>query len=54
LEKIVIKTADQRSVVAVGEKWTNVADYLPEGRKVIITDDNLFEQYGHQDRKSVV
>ena len=47
MEKIIINTVNQISVIAVGEKWTNVADYLPDGNSVIITDDNLRMHYGH-------
>jgi 3-dehydroquinate synthase len=46
LEKIIIETANQKSIVAIGEKWTNAIDYLPAGKGVIITDDNLVRFYG--------
>jgi 3-dehydroquinate synthase len=48
LEKIIINTADQTSLVAIGEKWTNFVNYLPATRGVIITDDNILHLYGHQ------
>jgi 3-dehydroquinate synthase len=48
LEKIIINTADQTSVIAVGEKWANLAEYLPVGKSVIITDDNLKLHYGNR------
>jgi 3-dehydroquinate synthase len=48
LEKIIINTADSTSVIAVGEKWTNLASYIPDSPGVIITDDNLLSLYGHQ------
>jgi 3-dehydroquinate synthase len=48
LEKIIINTADQTSVVAIGEKWTNMTNYLPASKCVIITDFNILSLYGHQ------
>jgi 3-dehydroquinate synthase len=48
LEKIIINTADNTSVIAVGEKWTDMAKYLPASGCVIITDDNILRLYGHQ------
>jgi 3-dehydroquinate synthase len=46
LEKIIIETANQKSIVAIGEKWTSAAGYIPAGKGVIITDDNLLRLYG--------
>lgn len=46
MEKIIINTANQQSLIIIGEKWTNVRNYLPGTGGVIITDDNLVRLYG--------
>jgi 3-dehydroquinate synthase len=48
LEKIVINTATVKSEILIGERWTNLIKYVPDGNVVIITDDNIQKLYGSE------
>ena len=46
MDRIVINTGNHESVILVGEKWTNMSDYIPSKGVVIITDENVSGIYG--------
>jgi 3-dehydroquinate synthase len=46
LEKVVIDTANHKSVIMIGTKWKNFIKYVPVENAVIITDSNLLRIYG--------
>lgn len=45
MKKISINTGLHNSEILVGEKWTNVAKYIPGRNVVIISDDNVHRIY---------
>lgn len=47
LEEITVYTGGCESRVYVGLSWDSVVNLLPEGSVVIITDNNVFNIYGH-------
>jgi 3-dehydroquinate synthase len=46
LERITIYTANHKSEILIGEKWTNFRKFVPGNGTVIITDDNILSLYG--------
>jgi 3-dehydroquinate synthase len=46
MKKLTISGQTGRSQIRVGESLDNLADYLPAGRIIIITDDNVERLYG--------
>lgn len=46
MKKISIDTGLQTSEILIGEKWTNVPNYLTDKRVVIVTDENVYGIYG--------
>lgn len=47
MEKIIISSGDTVSGILVGGRWEAVVKLLPENNIVIITDENVFNIYGH-------
>jgi len=48
VKRIIINTPDSVSAILVGGRWEAVSKLLPEQGVVIITDNNLFKQYGER------
>ena len=46
MKEIPLHTADKTSRVLVGESFRNLGRYLPEGRIVVISDENVAGHYG--------
>jgi 3-dehydroquinate synthase len=47
MKTITITTDTKVSRILIGEKLQNLSDYLPSGKTIIITDDNIRKIYGH-------
>lgn len=47
MKTIEIATETRVSKIVIGESYKNLSQYLPSGRSVIITDDNILRLYGH-------
>jgi len=47
MRTIEISTIDALSRIYIGESFKNINKYLPEGKTVIITDENIIRLYGH-------
>jgi 3-dehydroquinate synthase len=47
MQTIEIKTETRISRILIGEKLENLLQYVPDGKKIIITDDNIFGLYGN-------
>ena len=47
MKQIEIKTDNSFSKVLIGESFRNVSGYLPDGKVVIITDENVARLYGN-------
>lgn len=47
MKKITITTESKISKILIGEKLQNLGKYLPTGKTIIITDDNIRKLYGH-------
>ncbi len=47
VQKIELETEGHLSSVYIGDRVENFAHYIPEGRTIVITDENLFHHYGN-------
>jgi 3-dehydroquinate synthase len=47
MKTITITTDTKISQILIGESLGNLSKYLPSGKTIIITDDNIHELYGH-------
>jgi 3-dehydroquinate synthase len=47
MKTIEIATETRDSKIVIGESYKNLSRYLPSGRSIIITDDNILKHYGH-------
>ncbi len=47
MKTIEIATETGISKIVIGESYKNLSQYLPSGRCIIITDDNILKHYGH-------
>lgn len=47
IQHIEIETEGHHSTIHIGERVANFHQYIPSKRTIIITDNNLFEHYGH-------
>ncbi len=48
MQTITIKTDQKISRILIGENFENYRKYLPSGKTILITDDNLLKHYGNQ------
>ena len=46
MKTITIQTASRVSKILIGEKLANLPQYLPPGKTIIITDENIMRYYG--------
>ena len=55
MQTITIKTENRISRILIGEKLQNLDKYLPAGKTIIITDENVLKHYGKEiDRFKVI
>jgi 3-dehydroquinate synthase len=47
MRTITIQTETKVSKIIIGEKLINLANYLPSGKSIIISDDNVYKLYGN-------
>ncbi len=46
MRTVTIHTDQKESKIMIGEDFRNVTQYLPSGKTIVITDDNLLKHYG--------